>query len=172
MSTKGPVDLYIAAYSDPAGAGRDWADLKRLEADGMIKLEGLVLVNRDQYGKIHVAEDTHDVRKGSLVGVVGGLVVGIIFPPSLLAAGLVGAGVGAGVGGLVSHHDKQEIKADVDEVLPTNSSGIVAIFEERWGERLDAALMNADVVKKEKIDGASAERLKTSATDSHLVTSG
>ena len=83
MTNDDPVDLYIAAYSDPAGAGRDWADLKRLEQDGMIELHGLVLVSRDRYGKIHVEDSTHDVRKGSLIGVVGGLVAGLIFPPSL-----------------------------------------------------------------------------------------
>src|SRR5439155_10839695 len=61
MTNDDPVDLYIAAYSDPAGAGRDWADLKRLEQDGVIALDGLVLVSRDRYGKIHIEDSTHDV---------------------------------------------------------------------------------------------------------------
>jgi uncharacterized membrane protein len=155
-----PVDLYIAAYSDPDAAGRDWADLKQLEEDEMIKLDGLVLVSRDADGKIHVRENTHDVRRGSILGAVGGLVVGLIFPPALLASGLVGAGLGAGAGGLISHHEKNEIKADVEDVLPPGSSGIVAVFEERWGDGVDRALMNADSVKKEKIDRESAERIK------------
>jgi uncharacterized membrane protein len=163
MTDDSPVDLYIAAYSDPAGAGRDWADLKRLDEGEVIKLDGLVLVSRDQYGEIHVEDSTHDVRKGSIVGVVGGLVAGLIFPPSLLASGLVGAGVGAGIGGLRSHREKNEIKADVEEVLPPDSSGIVAVFEERWSEHLDVALMNADLIKKEKIDRASVEKVKVAA---------
>ena len=163
MTDDTPVDLYIAAYSDPDAAGRDWADLKQLEQDEMISLDGLVLVSRDAEGKIHVKEDTHDVRTGSIVGAVGGLVVGLIFPPALLASGLVGAGLGAGAGGLVSHHEKNEIKSDVEDVLPLNSSGIVAIFEERWGDSVDKALMNADAVKKEKVDRASAETVKTAA---------
>ncbi len=163
MSDDNPVDLYIAVYSDPDAAGRDWADLKQLEEDEMIKLDGLVLVSRDADGKIHVRENTHDVRRGSIVGAVGGLVVGLIFPPALLASGLVGAGLGAGAGGLVSHHEKNEIKADVEDVLPPGSSGIVAVFEERWGDGVDRALMNADAVKKEKIDRESAERVKAAA---------
>jgi uncharacterized membrane protein len=163
MSDDTPVDLYIAAYSDPDGAGRDWADLKQLEKDEMIKLDGLVLVSRDADGTIHVKEDTHDVRKGSVIGAVGGLVVGLIFPPALLASGLVGAGLGAGAGGLVSHYEKNEIKADVEEVLPPSSSGIVAVFEERWGDSVERALMNADLVKKEKVDRQSAEHVKAAA---------
>ena len=163
MPDDNPVDLYIAVYSDPDAAGRDWADLKQLEKDEMIKLDGLVLISRDADGTIHVQEKTHDVRRGSILGAVGGLVVGLIFPPALLASGLVGAGLGAGAGGLVSHHEKNEIKADVEDVLPPGSSGIVAVFEERWGNGVDRALMNADAVKKEKIDRESAERVKAAA---------
>jgi uncharacterized membrane protein len=160
MTDNSPIDLYIAAYSDPDAAGRDWADLEQLAQDGMITLDGLVLVSRDAGGKIHVKEDTHDVRKGSILGAVGGLVVGLIFPPALLASGLVGAGLGAGAGSLISHHEKNEIKADVEGFLPPGSSGIVAVFEERWGDSVDRALMNADAVKKEKVDRESAEQVK------------
>lgn len=163
MSDDAPIDLYIAAYSDPLGAGRDWAALQRLADDGMIELHGLVLVNRDDEGRIHVDESTHDVRKGSLIGVVGGLVLGAIFPPSLLASGLVGAGLGAGAGKLHSHREKEAIKADIEQVLPPDSSGIVAIFEERWGDELDRALLNADLISKEKLDRDSALRLQAAA---------
>jgi uncharacterized membrane protein len=165
MTDDSPVDLYIAVYSDPSSAGRDWADLQRLQQDEVITLDGLVLVSRDSDGKIHVEDSTHDVRKGSTVGAVGGLVVGLIFPPSLLVSGLVGAGIGAGIGGLRSHHEKREIKADVEEVLPPDSSGIVAVFEERWSEDLDQALKSADVIKKEKVDRESAEQVKAAARE-------
>ena len=63
----------------------------------------------------------------------------------------------------MSHHEKNEIKADVEDVLPPGSSGIVAVFEERWGNGVDRALMNADAVKKEKLDRESAERVKAAA---------
>ena len=165
MSDEHPVDLYIAVYSDPNSAGLDWADLQRLQDDGVIELDGLVLVSRDSNGKIHVDDTAHDVRKGSTVGAVGGLVVGLIFPPSLLASGLVGAGIGAGIGGLRSHHDKKEIRADVEEVLPPDSSGIVAVFEEHWSERLEQALGHADQIKKEKVDRESAEQVKATAAE-------
>ncbi len=159
-----PVDLYIAAYADPGGAGRDLADLKRLEDDGMIELDALVLVSRDAYGKIHVEDSAHDVRRGSIIGAVGGLVAGLIFPPALLASGAVGAAVGAGLGGLHSHRDKKRIEADVDQVLPPNSSGIIAVFEERWSDGVDRALLNAELVKKEKVGRESVDELK-SATE-------
>ena len=143
-----PVNLYIAAYSDPNAAREDWDALKQLAKDDMIKVDGLILVSRRSDGKIHVDDDFHETRKGAKWGAVGGAVVGLIFPPALLASAAVGAGVGAGVGGLVSHGRKEEIKADVEDVLPLNSSGVVAIFEESWAEDVDSALSSANKVTK------------------------
>ena len=64
----------------------------------------------------------------------------------------------------MSHARKEEIKADVEDTLPPNSSGIVAIFEERWEDDIDRALSNATKVTKEKVDADSAEQVKASAT--------
>lgn len=158
-----PVDLYIAAYPDPDMARVDWDTLKQLAKDDMIKVDGLILVSRRSDGKIHVDDDFHETRKGAKWGAVGGAVVGLIFPPALIASAAVGAGVGAGIGGLVSHGQKQEIKADVEDVLPLNSSGIVAVFEEQWEDDIDGALSNAKKVTKEKVDRDSAEEVKAAA---------
>jgi hypothetical protein len=58
------------------------------------------------------------------------------------------------------------IKADVEEDLPLNSSGVVAIFDEQWADDIDSALSNASTVKKEKVDGKSADQVKAAATES------
>lgn len=162
-TTDAPVDLYIAAYADPDAARGDWDTIKELAKDDTIKVDGLVLVSRRADGKIHVDDDFHETRKGAKWGAVGGAVVGLIFPPALIASAAVGAGVGAGIGGLVSHGQKQEIKADVEDVLPLNSSGIVAVFEEQWEDDIDTALSNAKKVTKEKVDRDSAEEVKAAA---------
>ena len=157
-------DLYIAAYSDPEAAREDWDALKQLTKDDVIKVDGMILVSRRSDGKIHVDDDFHETRKGAEWGAVGGAIVGLIFPPALLASAAVGAGVGAGVGGLVSAGKQDEIRADVEDVLPPNSSGVVAIFEERWSDEIDSALSNANNVTKEKVDRDSAEQVKASAS--------
>jgi uncharacterized membrane protein len=144
-------------------AREDWDTLKQLAKDDMIKVDGLILVSRRSDGKIHVDDDFHETRKGAKWGAVGGAVVGLIFPPALIASAAVGAGVGAGIGGLVSHGQKEQIKADVEDVLPLNSSGIVAVFEEQWEDDIDNALSNAKKVTKEKVDRDSAEEVKAAA---------
>src|SRR4051794_23945264 len=104
-----PVALYIAAYTDENAAQADWDELKRMAKDHLITLEGCVLVRRETDGKIHVKDKASDVGKGTKLGVVGGAVVGLIFPPSLLAGAVVGAGLGAGTGRILDHHHKKEI---------------------------------------------------------------
>ena len=160
-----PVDLYIAAYPDPDMAREDWDTLKQLAKDDMIKVDGLILVSRRSDGKIHVDDDFHETRKGATWGAVGGAVVGLIFPPALLASAAVGAGIGAGAGALVSHAQKEEIKYDVEETLPLNSSAIVAVFEEQWADDIDKALSSASNVTKEKVDSGSADEVKAAASE-------
>jgi uncharacterized membrane protein len=169
-ATDAPVDLYIAAYEDPDAARADWDTIKQLTKDDVIKVDGLVLVSRRADGKIHVDDDFHETRKGAAWGAVGGAVVGLIFPPAILASAAVGAGIGAGAGALVSHSQKEDIKADVDDTLPMNSSGIVAIFEEQWEPDIDKALSKASHVAKEKVDSGSAEQVKMAASKSRPST--
>ena len=161
-----PVDLYIAAYGDPDAARADWDGIKQLAKDDLIKVDGLILVSRRDDGKIHVDDDFHETRKGAAWGAVGGAVVGLIFPPALLASAAVGAGIGAGAGALVSHARKEEIKYDVEETLPLNSSAIVAVFEEQWADDIDKALSSASNVTKEKVDPDSADQVKAAASES------
>jgi uncharacterized membrane protein len=159
-----PVDLYIAAYSDPSAAQADWDDIKQLARDKVITVDGLILVTRDADGKIDVKDNAGDVGKGAAIGAVGGAIVGLIFPPAILATAAVGAGIGAGTGAILDHDRKSEIKADVEEVLPPNSSGIVALFEERWIADVDKALAKADKVTKHEVDSESAEEVKATAS--------
>jgi len=159
-----PVDLYIAAYSDPGAAQEDWDPIKQLARDKVITVDGLVLVSRGDDGKIEVKDNAHDVGGGAVLGAVGGAIIGLIFPPAFLASAVVGAGIGAGAGALVDHHQKKEIKADVEEVLPPGSSGIVALFEERWVADVEKSITKADKVTKHKVDSESAETVKASAT--------
>jgi uncharacterized membrane protein len=161
--TEAPVDLYVAAYSDPDAARDDWNVIKQLAEDDVIKVDGLILVSRRYDGKIHVDDDFHTARRGAAWGAVGGAVIGLIFPPTLLAGAAVGAGLGLGAGKLLSHGAKAEIRANVEEALPLNSSGIVALFEERWVTDVDKAMSHADKVTKEQVDAESAEQVKASA---------
>ena len=159
-----PLALYIAAYTDPDAAQVDWDAFKELRKDKVIQAEALVLVSRDADGKIHEKDNAPNVGVGAVLGAAGGLLVGLIFPPSLLAAGAVGAGIGAGAGGLLSHHEKKEIKAEVADDLPPGSSGIIVLFDPSFTDAVDKALAKASNVSKHDVDPRSAEAAKAAAS--------
>lgn len=166
MTKDDPRVLYIAAYDDPEGAQGDFDALKELVRAGAIFFDVAVLVRRDDDGKISVHENAHEVAGGTMVGAAAGLVLGLIFPPGLIAATVVGGAAGAGVGGLRSRHREHEIKKDVEQVLPPGSSGIVTVFDITWKPKVDEALSKASKVDEEEVDGASVEHVKEAAAES------
>ncbi|HEU5483743.1 MAG TPA: DUF1269 domain-containing protein [Microlunatus sp.] len=150
-----PLDLYIAAYDDPDAAEQDWASIKQLEKDKIISVEALVLVNRADDGKIHIKDNAHSVGAGAVIGGVGGAIVGLIFPPALLASAAVGAGIGAGAGAAVKQLEKHQVKADIERTLPPGSSGIIVLLEERWVTDVGGALPRAVKSEQHHAHGAS-----------------
>ena len=60
----------------------------------------------------------------------------------------------------MSHAEKKEIKAEVEDALPLNSSGIVALFDEESATDVDKALSKASKVTKDQVDSKSADSVK------------
>ena len=163
MANDDPKLLYIAAYDDADGAQVDFDALKELVRDGAIFVDVAVLVSRDDDGKISVKENAHEVAGGSMVGAAAGFVIGLIFPPGLIAATVVGGGAGAGVGKLISHHRGNEIEKDVEKVLPSGSSGVIAVFDVTLKPKVEEALSKASKVDEEEVDAKSVEQAKEAA---------
>ena len=148
-----PQDLYVAAYSDPAAAEAVWNSLKQLTADDVIEVEALALVERASDGKIHVKDTSNETGTGAKIGAVGGALVGLIFPPSLLATAALGAGLGAGTGAVVDRVRKRRIKADVEWALAPDSSGVVVVFDEQWVAEVEKVLTGADKLVRDHLHG-------------------
>ena len=163
MGKDDPKLLYIAAYDDASGAQGDFDALKELVKAGAIFVDVAVLVSRGDDGKIAVKENAHEVAGGSMLGAAAGLIIGLIFPPGVIAATVVGGAAGAGAGGLLSHHREHEIKKDIEDVLPPGSSGIVTVFDVTWKPKVDEALSKAEKVDKEEVDADSVEQVKEAA---------
>src|SRR3954468_2945126 len=138
-----PQDLYVAAYGDSTAAETAWNSLKQLVGDDVLEVEALALVNRDSDGKIHVKDTSHEIGAVATVGAIGGALVGLIFPPSLLATAALGAGLGAGAGAVMDRVSKRKIKADVEWTIPRDGAGVVVVFDEQWVAQVEEALTEA-----------------------------
>src|SRR4029078_8287281 len=91
-----PKDVLIAAYLIEDLAKQDFDAVVKLAEDKAITVEGVVLVQKDADGRVHVTETgDHLGRRGLKVGGGVGLAVGLLAPPLLAATG-VGAASACG----------------------------------------------------------------------------
>ena len=153
-------DVLIAAYLIEDLAKRDFDAVVKLAADKEVSLEGIVVVQKDSDGEVHVIETgDHLGRKGAKVGGGVGLAVGLFAPP-LLAATAVGAAAGGLAGKFAKHRLESGIGEKMDGALPPNSAGVIAVYDSDGGAAVDAALANAVKKSVAQIDGTKAKELK------------
>jgi uncharacterized membrane protein len=151
--------LYIAAYGDDAAAAKkDYTSLNQI---GDMAVVASVLLSRNADGK--VTADEHGGRQisaGTAAGVMGGLLIGLFAPP-LLAATAVGAGIGAGVGAILKRHDQHKIASSVEaeDWLTPDSLAIVAIIDDEYLDRANAAVANAVKTNNKAIDKGDYDAL-------------
>jgi uncharacterized membrane protein len=153
-----PVFVYAAAYSDLLGAEADYEALLELHAADLVGTYDVALVSKDEEGKVHVMKHEKPTQHGAWTGVAVGAVVGILFPPSIIGAAVVG-GVGGGVLGHIfrgmSRHDAKEL----GEVLDDGQAGLIVIGKSRVQEQLDKALVRAQKSTEREL-AANADELE------------
>jgi len=143
MSSGDNLVLYVAAYSDKSSAQADFDSLKSAEGDDF-KVEGAVVMSRDADGNVDVLESGDGTTAtGAVLGGGIGLVVGLFAPP-LLAATAIGAGIGALLGHLTKKHEEKELGVELDDYFPPNSSAVVVVIDDKYLDRVEAALVNSD----------------------------
>ena len=153
-------DVLIAAYLFEDLAKQDFEAVLKLAEDKTITVEGVVLVQKDAGGDVHVTETgDHLGRKGAKLGGGVGLAVGLFAPP-LLAATAVGAAAGAMSGRFAKHRLESGIGEKMDDALPPGSGGVIAVYDSDGHNAVDAALANAVKKSVAQIDDLSAKHLK------------
>lgn len=133
--------VLTATFPTQGGANLAVKKLQDLEKQGLLDVDNTITVNKNAWDKIDVHETTGGSgRKDAGIGALVGGVLGVIFPPSILATTAVGAALGGMIGVLRgSNFDESEIKAMADELQPGQSM-LVAIVEPQWQDEVEAAL--------------------------------
>ena len=96
-----PREVFVAAYGSEDGADAALKDFRAMDREGSIELiDAAVAVHRAD-GKVKIEETADPSGKTwGKRGAIAGGVVGLIFPPSIIAGALVG-GAGGGIWGKV-----------------------------------------------------------------------
>ena len=89
-----------------------------------------------------------------------------LFAPPLLAATAVGAGIGAVVGKLKKKHEEKQLGVEMEEYLPPGSSAVVAIVDDTYADRVEAALVNSDKRINKAIDKDDYDELQKALAQS------
>jgi uncharacterized membrane protein len=164
IAVQGNQAVLVAQFADMDAAKAAYYALLEAEAKRAIDIEGVLVANADYQGKVNVQKMTdHKTRNGFLWGAVGGAVIGLIFPPTILA-GAVAVGIaGAAVGKAGHTLMKSAVADELASVIAPGTSGIVALVAITAIDAVKAEIPQATVVKTAPVDDETAAAVKAAA---------
>jgi uncharacterized membrane protein len=162
----GAYTLIAADFSDTDIAMEAYEALKEIEDGATVKIDGVVVVRRDAGGKLEVQKATdHSTREGLTWGAVGGAVLGVLFPPSIIGSALVVGAGGGIIGKLRERHHKKELAKELEDAIAPGHSGIIALVSNPGEVKIRKALEKADRIVEKALDDAAAADIKAAAKD-------
>ena len=159
MSKDNPVFVYGAVYADRDDADADYDTLLDLHSADLVGSYDVALVYKDDEGKVHVTKHEKPTQHGAWTGAAVGALVGIVFPPAILGAALVGAAAGGGIGHVMGGMSRSDAK-DLGDYLNDGEAALVVIGKSRLQEQLDKALTHAEKTQEKEIDADGEELAK------------
>ena len=165
-ASDGAYTLIVADFADPATAWEAYEGLKEVEDGRTVEIEGVVVVKREADGKLEIQKATdHSTRSGLTWGLVGGIALGVIFPPTVIgSAAVLGAG-GAAVGKIRQRHHRGELADQLEDAIAPGHSGILALVSDPGVVEIRRALATADAIVEGAIDKVAAEDIKAAAKE-------
>ncbi|MBA2597458.1 MAG: DUF1269 domain-containing protein [Chloroflexia bacterium] len=172
--TKKPLIAFIATYDDVAGARQDYDEVKQAHGKGFIREYDAAIIWKNDKGKIEIDSVSEEAsRKWLLAGLGAGALIGLIFPPSILATSAIGALSGAVIGKFrdgLAQDDLEQIGA----AMTGDNAALVVVAEDKVadalhsiGAKLDASNQQIEVVLS--ADAAvAAEQLQDAIAEASL----
>lgn len=151
MAKANAVFIYIGTYPSEQAARADYDVVKDLHLVGAVGTYDAAVITKDDAGKVHVNKDEMATRHGAWGGAAVGAVVGILFPPAIIASAVVGAAVG-GVGG---HLWRGMSRADVKEfgeIIDDGQAALLIVGEDKLAEAVDKAGLKAEKHVAKELD--------------------
>jgi uncharacterized membrane protein len=156
--TDGAYALVTADCSDIDAAWEAYDELDRAADAASLTIEGVLVLKKGADGTVEVQKFTdHSARRGLTWGVVGGVVLGVLFPPSIIgSAGVLGA-AGAGIGGLQQRHHRKELAEELSDAIDPGDSGLVLLVSDPAAVEPHRALTKADHIVQKAVKAAAEE---------------
>ncbi|WP_421733617.1 DUF1269 domain-containing protein [Cellulomonas sp.] len=166
LVTDGAYTLFVADFSDTDAAWQAYEAIKGAEDGRTLSVDGVLVVKRDADGTLEILKSTdHSTRRGLTWGVVGGVALGLIFPPSVIGSAAALGAIGAATGKGVALHHRKELAEDLQDAIVAGHSGIVALVSDPSAIALRKALDKADAIVEKAIEKAEADEIKAAADE-------
>lgn len=160
----GAHTLFVADFNDTDSAWTAYEALKAAQDGVTVKIDGVVVVKRDEDGKVRILEASdHSTKKGFRWGLVGGAVIGLIFPPTILAGAAVAGAIGAASGKARHLVKRGKLADDLETAILPGHSGIIALVSNPGAVKIRAALNAANVIVQSTVDKVVADDIKAAA---------
>ncbi len=155
-----PVFLYIGEYDSVEDAKADLEELKELHSEHVVGTYDAAVVTKNEEGKVKIVDKIEKpTQHGGWAGLAVGAALGLIFPPSILVSGLVGAGAGALIGHLRGGMSRSDLK-EIGEVLEDSEAALIVVGEATIERAVEEATRRAkkEMKKEVRADAREMER--------------
>lgn len=153
-----PLFVFVGAYSSQDDAQADYEALREAHKAGLVGTYDAAVVDKDADGKVHVRKHEKPTQHGAWTGAAVGAVIGILFPPSIIGAGVVGAGAGGLIGHLWHGMSRADVR-ELGEALDAGQAGLVVVGRSRVLEEAEKQLARAERVLEKEL-AADAEQFE------------
>jgi uncharacterized membrane protein len=156
MAQPDAVFIYIGTYPSEAAARADYEVVKDLHAVGAVGTYDAAVVTKDASGKVHENKDEMATRHGAWGGAAVGALIGILFPPAIVASAAVGAAVG-GVGGHLWRGMSRADVKELGEIIDAGQAALVIVGESTVEQAVDKAELKAEKHVAKELDVKSKD---------------
>ncbi|HEV3174332.1 MAG TPA: DUF1269 domain-containing protein [Actinocrinis sp.] len=154
-----PVYVYIGTYASEDAAKADLEVVRDLYASDVLRTYDAAVAVRDSDGKVHLHRHEGSMNHAVWSGAAVGALVGILFPPALIATTVLGAATGGLVDHLWRGISRGDLK-DLGEALDAGEASLVVISSTEVDHQFAAALKATahQIQRLEKADAKAFER--------------
>jgi uncharacterized membrane protein len=156
MAKPEAVFIYIGTYPDEVAARADYDVVKDLHAVGAVGTYDAAVVTKDDAGKVHENKDEMATRHGAWGGAAVGALIGILFPPAIVATAAVGAAVGGVSGHLWRGMSRADVK-ELGELIDAGQAALVIVGESKIEQAIDKAALKAEKHVAKELDVKSKD---------------
>ena len=152
-----PMFMYAGEYESVDDAKADLKELKELHREDLVGTYDAAVITKNEKGKVKIVDKTEKpTQHGGWAGLAAGAAIGLIFPPSILVSGLVGAGAGALIGHLRGGMSDSDLK-EVGEMLDESEAALIVVGEATVERAVEEATQRAKKEMKKEVRADAKE---------------